>query len=183
MNTAGLPVWCSPAVAAFLRANAPWSQLVALGNIEVVELAPGRPLRLSEALEVTAVPVPHRAELSDTVAYRVQGPGASLLHCPDIDSWAAWDQDLAETLAAVDLALLDGTFHDAGELGGRSMAEVPHPLVADTAARVAGSRCRVVLVHLNHTNPLVEDGPERARLTEQGLIVGREGMRWPLGAG
>jgi pyrroloquinoline quinone biosynthesis protein B len=39
-NTKGLPVYASSRMACFLRENAPWSQLVALGNVQLHVLQP-----------------------------------------------------------------------------------------------------------------------------------------------
>jgi hypothetical protein len=105
---------------------------------------------------------------------------ARLLHLPDIDTWDAWTDDLRATLAAlqVDVALLDGSFFSPGELP--RMAQVPHPLVIDTAERLHRPNCEVVMVHLNHTNPLWQNGPQRAWLTERGLRVGAMGDVWML---
>lgn len=51
----------------FLEHNAPWSQLVALGNIELVLIEPNKPIQLSPAIQVTPMLVPHRDEFSETV--------------------------------------------------------------------------------------------------------------------
>jgi pyrroloquinoline quinone biosynthesis protein B len=89
-------------------------------------------------------------------------------------------------VAAHDLAFLDGTFYDVGELPGRDMSEVPHPLVVDTLRRLRGLRRgegtpRIVLVHLNHTNPLwAENSPARAAVEAAGLAVGRQGDAYEL---
>src|SRR5213079_3261367 len=144
-----------PRMAAFLRANAPWSQLVTLGQIELREVEPGRELTLTPSLRVTPLRVPHRDESSDTVAYVVRGPRRSLLYLPDIDKWETWDRRVEDEVGAVDVALLDGTFLSASELPGRSLSEVPHPTVGETEARLAALSRRVIFIHLNHTNPLL----------------------------
>lgn len=68
-------------MASFLRNNQPWAQLVQRRNIEIRELDVGAtdsnsssdavPVPLTPSLSVLPVLVPHRAELSDTVAYLV----------------------------------------------------------------------------------------------------------------
>jgi pyrroloquinoline quinone biosynthesis protein B len=80
----------------------------------------------------------------------------------------------------MDVALLDGTFFSAGELPGRDLHEIPHPLVTDTVERLAGVACDVRLVHLNHSNPLHGPGLERDWLAAQGIGMGALGDRWPL---
>jgi pyrroloquinoline quinone biosynthesis protein B len=126
-----VPVYCTPRMASFLRENEPWKQLVRLGQIDVREMLPGSEVTIGR-FRVTPVTVPHRDELSDTVAFRVRGPSRTLLYIPDIDKWERWDRTIADEVAGVDEALLDGTFEDAAELPGRSLAEIQHPLVGET---------------------------------------------------
>ncbi|MFN2384926.1 MAG: MBL fold metallo-hydrolase, partial [Thermoanaerobaculia bacterium] len=163
-----IPVYCTPSMARFLRDNRPWSRLVEQGHIAVREIAPGREFALTPSLRVEAVRVPHRDEDSDTVGYFVRGPERSVLWLPDIDKWEKWDRSIAEVLQDRRLtAFLDGTFLDAGEIPGRSIADIPHPLVSETVAR-GGARppARAVFVHLNHTNRLLWD-PAAVRALEQ----------------
>jgi len=176
-----VPVLATARMARFLRDNGPWSQLVALGHIEVREMPIGRPVSLG-SLEVTAVRVPHRDELSDTVGFRVRGPSRSLLYIPDIDKWERWDRRIEEEVARADAALLDGTFLDMGEVPGRSLGEIPHPLVGETMALLSAPalRGRAVFIHLNHTNPLLWD-PARVRSVEdRGFAIARDGDAYPL---
>ena len=168
-------------MAAFLQRHAPWSQLVALGNIALRILTPGQEISLSPGLGLTPLPVPHRDEFSDTLAFLARGPARSLFYCPDIDAWDGWDRDLRPFLSGVDVALLDGTFFSADELPGRDLAEIPHPLATDTASRLAGLEANVRLVHLNHSNPLHDAGREQAWLAARGLGVGAFGDYWTLG--
>jgi hypothetical protein len=112
---------------AFLRANGPWDQLVRLENIAIQPLRDGAPVRLNERLVVTPFLVPHRDEYTETVGYRIEGPGRSVIYIPDIDKWEKWDRPIEEVVASADLALLDGTFYADGEVPGRNMAEIPHP--------------------------------------------------------
>jgi pyrroloquinoline quinone biosynthesis protein B len=60
LNTRNIPVWASPRMAAYLRANGPWSQLVRLENIALRELQPGQPFDLEAGISVKAIQVPHR---------------------------------------------------------------------------------------------------------------------------
>lgn len=177
-----VPVYATPRMSRFLRANAPWSALVGDGHIALHEVAPGEEFRLGR-LRATPVPVPHRDELSDTVGYRVRGPdGRGLLYVPDVDKWERWDRRLEDEVAAVDVALLDGTFHDADELPGRSLAEVPHPFVPETLSLLpAALRGRVRFIHLNHTNRLLRDHAARREVAARGAAVARDGDVIPLG--
>ncbi len=180
MGTRELPVYATPRLARFLRDNAPWSQLVALRNIELRLLTPGATTQLSPHLHLTPLLVPHRDEFSDTLAFVVRGSARQLFYCPDIDTWDRWDYDLRHFVAGMDVALLDGTFFSADELPGRDLSEIPHTLVTDTAERLAGVDCHVRLIHLNHSNPLHALGPERDWLAARGIGVGDFGERWVL---
>jgi pyrroloquinoline quinone biosynthesis protein B len=85
VSTRDLPVWASPRMAAFLRANGPWSQLVKLGNIALHEIEIGAPFEPEPGVRVKAFTVPHRDEYSDTLAYLLSGPHRTLLYVPDTD--------------------------------------------------------------------------------------------------
>ena len=182
INAREMPVYCSPSMAAFLRGNRPWSRLVESKNIVIREIQPGVPFPLTDSLEVTALEVPHRDEDSDTVAYLVAGPRRKLLWLPDIDKWERWDRRIEEVAAAVDFAFLDGTFFSADEIPGRSIADIPHPLVPETVSRLSADRgaARIFFVHLNHTNRLLWDRAEVQRLLEAGFGIASEGQRLPL---
>jgi pyrroloquinoline quinone biosynthesis protein B len=180
MSARELPVWATARMSAFLRANAPWRQLEENGHIVLRDLAPECEQRLTDSVYMTALPVPHRDELSDTMAFRIRGPRGQLLYLPDIDAWEQWDRSVAEEITAVDVALLDGTFFNATELPGRDMSAIAHPLVTDTVARLAGTTGDVRFIHLNHTNPLHREGNEKSWLMAQGFRVGEVGDRWEL---
>lgn len=176
-----VPVYATPRTARFLRGNAPWSELVARGHVVLHELEPGREHALTPRLRVTPVAVPHRDELSDTVAYVVRGPARSVLYVPDIDKWQRWDRTLADAVAAVDAALLDGTFLDAAEIPGRSQADIPHPLARETGSLLPlALRARVRLIHLNHTNRLLWTAEPLSEPDLRGLAVARDGEELPL---
>jgi pyrroloquinoline quinone biosynthesis protein B len=181
-NARGMPVFCTPSMARFLRENRPWSRLVELGNIAIHEIQPDREFTLTDSVRATALRVPHRDEDSDTVAYIVAGPSRRLLWLPDIDKWDKWDRRIEDVLKTVDVAFLDGTFFSADEIPGRSIAEIPHPLVPETVTRLRneGLATRVFFVHLNHTNRLLQDLGLVRQLREKGFRVAFEGQRLPL---
>jgi pyrroloquinoline quinone biosynthesis protein B len=170
MGARAMPLYVRPKLADFLRNNGPWSQLVRLGNVELREV---ESVQLG-ALRATAVPVPHRDEFSETVAWHIEGPNRSALYLPDIDSWEGWP--LEEWLSRVDVAWLDGTFWADGELE-RDMTEIPHPRVRDTLARLPRDLlARVRFTHLNHTNPLLDPAsPQCATVIAAGATVAVEG--------
>jgi pyrroloquinoline quinone biosynthesis protein B len=180
LGTHRLPVYATPAMARFLRENGPWKRLVALENIELREIEIGKPFSLTPALSATAIKVPHRDEDSDTVAYLVTGPRRRILWLPDIDKWEKWDRRLEDLFADESLyAFVDGTFFTADEIPGRSITEIPHPLVPETMSRFGGSppRGRLFFVHLNHTNRLLWDKGAVSDLRKKGFDVAAEGMR------
>jgi pyrroloquinoline quinone biosynthesis protein B len=179
-NTQRLPVYATARMADFLRGNAPWSQLVALGNVQLRLLTPASETALGPNLHLMPFQVPHRDEFSDTLAFVADGPARRLFYCPDIDAWDRWNRDLRRFVAGVDVALLDGSFFSADELPGRDMSQIRHPLVTDTAERLMGVDCDVRLIHLNHSNPLHRPGPERDWLAARGIGVGTVGDRWAL---
>jgi pyrroloquinoline quinone biosynthesis protein B len=178
----GLTVHGSERMVGWLEGNLPWSLLVADGVLLPRVLAPGGTVALTDALSVTALAVPHRDELTDTLAYLVRGPERTLLYLPDVDAWEAWDRPLDELLAVGDVALVDGTFFADGELPGRSLAAIPHPFVSDTLSRLAGQpaalRAKVLFTHLNHSNPAADPASEAAaRVAEAGMAVAQDGLR------
>ena len=176
----GVPVWAQPRLRRVLESDAPWSLLAEHGHVVFRD----DPVVLGGGLSVEVLPVPHRDEISETVAFRVEGPTGSVLWLPDIDSWELWDRDVIDGVARVDVAYLDATFYDDGELD-RDMSAIPHPRVVDTVTRFVERApelaARVRLIHLNHTNPVLRPGsPERAFVEDAGLSVAVTGERFTL---
>jgi pyrroloquinoline quinone biosynthesis protein B len=184
MGARGIPVYAMPRMRSFLETNGPWSQLVDYRNIELKALQDGQALELG-ALTVTPFLVPHRDEFSETVGYRIEGPQKSAVFIPDIDKWSDWQTDLRELVKGVDYALLDATFFADGELPGRDMSKVPHPFVVETMtlleALPAVERDKVWFIHLNHTNPLLDNDSDESRLVRsKGFHIATEGIRLDL---
>ena len=157
-----VPVWGTDRMTTFLANNGPWSLLVSRGNIELHPLPAGRPISLGDGITVTAYPVPHRDEFTDTVGYLIEGPHKKALYIPDIDGWDKWSRDIRQMVDKVDYALLDGTFASADELPGRPMTDIPHPLMPVTRDLLRGTRARLWFIHLNHTNKEI-DAPDVAK--------------------
>ncbi len=188
----GIDTWVTPRMAAFLRANAPWSQLVERGHVRLRVIEPGRAFAPLDGLSVTATPVPHRDELSDTVAYTLRGPAGAVLFAPDVDRWERTgalpghlpERLLEGLLEGVDVAYLDGTFYDGRELPDRDLSEVPHPSMVDTierlAARARDRPGRLRFIHLNHTNPALHQADIRRALARAGFGVAEVGERVDL---
>ena len=178
-----VPVHAMPRMQAFLEQNGPWSQLVSLGNITLVPLVADAPAELAPGIAVTPIVVPHRQEFSETVAFRIEGAGRSVLWMPDIDSWAELDAmgvRIEDLIASVDVAYLDGTFFANGEIPGRDMSGFPHPFISASIERFAAlpreERAKVRFIHLNHTNPALRAGSDAERaIRAAGTSVAREG--------
>jgi pyrroloquinoline quinone biosynthesis protein B len=150
-----VPVFATDRLLEYLDTNGPWSQLIALGNIERRPLEFDRPVALGDGMRVTAFRVPHRDEYSDTVGYRIDGPRRSAIFIPDIDRWEKWDRSIRALADTVDLALLDGTFASPTEVN-RNIDEIPHPMMARTRALLAGARAHLWFIHINHTNAEID---------------------------
>ena len=182
VNVRDLPVWCTPRMAAFLRGNGPWSQLVEKGNLDLRETAPGAVHELGGGVTAEAFPVPHRDEFSDTVAWKIRGPERTLLYVPDVDGWDDWRErgGMEAAFEGVDVALVDGTFYSDGELPGRDTSKIPHPRIVESVERfgpvVAAGELEVAFTHLNHSNPALDEGSEARRSLEAaGFRVLEEG--------
>jgi pyrroloquinoline quinone biosynthesis protein B len=179
-----IPVYCTPSMASFLRENAPWRLLVEAGHVELLEVRPGETADLTPRLRAMAVAVPHRRELSDTVAWRLLGPSKTLLYLPDLDAWKDVEGGAAALFDGIDVALLDGTFFDPrSELPGREPALVPHPPIPQTLSLLAtlAHPPRAIFVHLNHSNPALDPASREARaIREAGAEVAVPGLRIPL---
>jgi pyrroloquinoline quinone biosynthesis protein B len=182
LNTKEIPVWASPRMAGYLKANGPWSQLVKLGNIALREFQPGTRFDLEEGVSITPIQVPHRDEFSDTMAFLIRGPRHTLLYVPDTDSWKAWPKPLTDVLAEekVTIALLDATFYSPDELPDRDVSKIKHPLITQSMdllePLVKAGKLRVYFTHLNHSNPALDaGGAARKAIEARGFRVLAEG--------
>jgi pyrroloquinoline quinone biosynthesis protein B len=185
IHTTDLPVWCTGPMAELLRENAPWSQLVRIGNIDLREIQPGEPQEPEPGVKVTAIPVPHRDEYADTVAFLIEGSRKTILYAPDTDSWDRWDPPLRSVLTSVDIAILDGTFYSPDELPGRRVEEIGHPLISTTMdllqTMVDEERIQVWFTHMNHSNPVLGPNPHAAGdISKRGFHILEDGQEFPL---
>lgn len=184
MGSNNIPVYAMPKMAEYLAKNGPWSQLVDYGNISLRDLQHNQALDVN-GITITPFLVPHRDEFSETVGYLIEGPSKTAVFIPDINKWSVWDTDIAELITQVDYALLDATFFDDGELPGRDMSKVPHPLVTETMQRLGAlsteQRGKVWFIHMNHTNPLLDaDSQASKRVRAAGFNITSEGIRLEL---
>lgn len=160
MNANAVNVFAMPHMQNFLEKNGPWSQLVIANNIQLYKLSDTSAIKLSEDLSVIPIRVPHRDEFSETVGYKIYGPGKKVLFIPDIDKWVKWNRNILEEIAAVDYAFIDGTFFDAAEINNRDLSTIPHPFVIESMELFkkmpASEKNKIHFIHFNHTNPLLQ---------------------------
>ena len=107
----------------------------------------------------------------------IEGSSRRLLYLPDAD---AFPPELVARIRDADVALVDGTFHDASELPGRDLGEIPHPFVAESVEVLAAAGGEVWFTHLNHSNALIHpDAAERPEIPE-GFGVLEDGAAFAL---
>jgi pyrroloquinoline quinone biosynthesis protein B len=169
IDAKGVPVYGTERMAAFLGANGPWRLLVSRGNIDLRVIAPGLPVDLGDGIKVTAYPVPHRDEFTDTVGYLIEGPAKKVLYIPDIDQWEKWGRSIREMVERVDVSFLDGTFASADEIPGRRVTDIPHPMMPVTRDLLRGVRSAVYFIHINHTNREIDAAD-----------IAKDGFRLPM---
>ena len=185
MNSKAVPVYAMPKMKSFLENNGPWSQLVTLDNIQINPLSEGKWENISPSLRVKPIRVPHRDEFSETVGFIIEGPHKKLLFIPDIDKWEKWKTDIVSLIKEVDHALIDGTFYSAAEVGNRNIAEIPHPLVQESMqlfdSLSTKEKEKIIFIHFNHTNPLLNEQSEEARLVKSnGFRIAKINLRISL---
>ena len=174
-NCSNLPVWCTEKMAGFLSANAPWDQLVSLGNIELRAVGTRGRVSLQPwpGLSIRPIAVPHRGEYTDTVGISIN---ETLLYVPDIDNWDAWPA-AREEVGKHKISLLDATFYSRDELPGRDLSEISHPFITDTLKKFGDltKDRRIILTHFNHSNPVCDPGSVQARtVLEAGFELAQE---------
>ena len=178
MSTKELPVYVLPRMKTFLETNGPWSQLVSLKNIAIHPLKADSTISLNENIKVEAFTVPHRDEYSETAGFKITAGTKKYLFIPDIDKWEKWSRNIIDEVKSVDYALLDATFYHSGELPGRKISEVPHPLVTETMDLFknedATTKTKIYFIHLNHTSPLLWDAGMQQQLKKSGFNLARQ---------
>jgi pyrroloquinoline quinone biosynthesis protein B len=100
---------------------------------------------------------------------------------------ARLDDDVLGRLAASDVVLVDGTCWRDDELAqlgisDRTARQMGHVPLSDSLPALARlERPRVVLVHINNTNPiLLERSPERDAVTAAGIEIAADGLEIEL---
>ncbi len=184
MGASHVKVYAMPKMKNFIEKNGPWSQLVALQNIDLQPINEDSVIVLNERISVQAFRVPHRDEFSETVGYKIFTANKSVVFIPDIDKWQKWNRNLEEVIKSVDYAFLDGTFYKDGEIN-RPMSEVPHPFVTETMDLLKDlpttEKAKVHFIHFNHTNPIMNiKSLENKEVRQKGFKVAFQGEKVEL---
>ena len=180
MGTKDLKVYALPKLRSYLQENGPWSQLVELNNIKLIEIKENTPISLPSSNSVIPFTVPHRDEFSETVGFKISTNTKNYLFIPDIDKWEKWNRNIIEEVKKVDIAFLDATFQSAAELPNRAITEIPHPLVSETQNLLAQQRNavkqKVYFIHFNHTNPLLWDKKAQNKIIKGHFNLAKQGQ-------
>ena len=180
MGTYNVPVYVLPRMKEFLETNGPWSPLVKLHNIAIIEMKPDTGNVLTQSISVTAFKVPHRDEYSETAGFRITTSGKKYLFIPDINKWEQWARSIVKEVERVDIAFVDATFYDSTELPLRNFKSVPHPFVSETMQLFANTpketKSKVWFIHFNHTNPLLWGKEKQKEVKKLGFNFARQGM-------
>jgi len=167
MDAKHVPVYAMPRMQSFLENNGPWNQLILRENVAIKALKNEKAVQLAKNIKVIPFLVPHRDEFSETVGYKIIGPNKSALFIPDIDKWNKWNKNIIEEIKAVDYAFLDATFYSGKELNNRDMSQIPHPFIQESLETFKDleetERKKVVFIHFNHTNPVINPDSEAAK--------------------
>ena len=185
LNSKLVNVYAMPRMKKFLENNGPWSQLVSLQNILIKELSNESKILIDSNVIVQPVEVPHRAEFSETVGYKIYGPNKTALFIPDIDKWYLWEKSIIDEIKQVDYAIIDATFFDSREVNNRDISEIPHPFVTESMDLFDSidikEKNKIYFIHLNHTNPLINKQSDQYKLVRsKGYNVAEEGMKLKL---
>ena len=124
-----VPVYAMPRMAALLRDSSPWRELLDQGHVALHGLQAERAIPLAPGIRVTPIPVPHRAERTETVGFLVEGKQTRVLHLPDIDDWPelggseAVDRPKSRSTAAMEGSAGGGIAEDRERKGEGSLAQ------------------------------------------------------------
>jgi len=99
----------------------------------------------------------------------------------DIDKWEKWDRSIEDIIRNVDVAWLDGTFFENGEIPGRDMPQIPHPFVQESLHRFSSLPSDVRFIHMKHTNPALRPSSAARRMIEDsGCGVAEQSERFGI---
>ena len=124
-----------------------------------------------------AIPAKNVLKMTDTFGFRILGR-REVVYIPDIDDLR---EEEAKIIRAADAALIDGSFYTEDELSGRSVRDVPHPLIPDSMEILGRPANEIHFTHFNHTNEAAEPGSTAANeVIARGFGLAYDGMRIEL---
>ena len=172
-------VYAMPKMRSYLKNNGPWSQLVSLNNIKLMNLSADSSIQLSKNISIVPFVVPHRDEFSETVGYQIISKNKSLIFIPDIDKWEKWHRNILDEVKKHDHVLIDATFYQNKEVKGRDMSEIPHPFVEESMAIFKDlpieEKQKIIFIHFNHSNPLLDPESDESKYVEsKGFKLARQ---------
>jgi len=200
-----LDVWCTAQVHEDLTTGNPIFNVLAhfcTVRWQAVQVVPPSPFSIPGAagLRFTPVPLsskappysPHRDDPhpGDNIGMQIEDTmtGHKVFYAPGFGAMAA---HLDPFLADADCVMLDGTFWTDDEMirlgisskSARSIGHLPQSGPDGMMALLANyPKPRKVLIHINNTNPVLDDAsPERAALTAAGIELAFDGMLIELG--
>ncbi|HMT79641.1 MAG TPA: pyrroloquinoline quinone biosynthesis protein PqqB, partial [Azonexus sp.] len=200
-----LDVWCTAQVHEDLTTGNPIFNVLAhfcTVRWQAVQVVPPSPFSIPGAagLRFTPVPLsskappysPHRDDPhpGDNIGMLIEDTmtGHKVFYAPGFGAMAA---HLDPFLADADCVMLDGTFWTDDEMirlgisskSARSIGHLPQSGPDGMMALLANyPKPRKVLIHINNTNPVLDDAsPERAALTAAGIELAFDGMLIELG--
>jgi pyrroloquinoline quinone biosynthesis protein B len=198
-----LPIYATRAVQSILDRDSRLLPMTrAFSDVSVTDLSLDTSVPLcyrdgsASGIAVEAFPVPAgpprfatREDEGHTVGFMLR-EAASGKSCAFVPGCGDLDAALLTRLAEVDALFFDGTFWADDELialgiGHRTAREMDHLPIAGRGGsleQLAALPCRHrVYTHINNTNPiLLEHSPERAVVTQTGVIVGFDGLHLAL---
>jgi pyrroloquinoline quinone biosynthesis protein B len=155
----------------------------------------GEALRLPGGIEAELFAVPGKVplylegqnaedgvEAETNFGVELRAAGKRLAYVPGA---AAMPPALRARLEQADVLLFDGTLYTddemirgaAGTKTGRRMGHMPIEGTEGSLVALAGLKARRIFTHINNTNPiLIEDSPERRRVSAAGWEVAVDGM-------
>ncbi|MEP5612613.1 MAG: MBL fold metallo-hydrolase [Cyclobacteriaceae bacterium] len=182
IHASNVKVYSLPKMREYLKTNGPWSQLVSLNNVDLIDCRADQKIKLTNSLSVTPFAVPHRDEFSETAGFKIETSENSYLFIPDINKWELWNRSVVEEVKEVDFAFLDASFFQDGEIPGRSIKDIPHPFVVETMQLFSKEsddvKSKVHMIHFNHTNPLLFDDEKRQEVIRNGFNLAEQGDRY-----
>ena len=113
------------------------------------------------------------------MGFKIEGPNKSIIFIPDIDKWDKFDKDILKIVSTNDVALLDGSFYQNGEIPGKDMSEIPHPFIIETIdlMKSISDLSDIFFIHMNHTNPaLIQDSNAQKNILDSGFKIAEFGQ-------